>query len=90
LEITPPQLSKFLIQTIQKQALLAHQTLGCSGMSRSDFILVGKIPWILEINTIPGLTPTSLIPQEAQARGINYSQLLNILIKAAQARFHLK
>ncbi len=90
LEITPPQLSKFLIQTIQKQALLAHQTLGCSGMSRSDFILVGKIPWILEINTIPGLTPTSLIPQEAQARGINYSQLLDILITAAQTRFHLK
>jgi len=90
LEITPPKLPAQIIKEIQKEALKAHRVIGCSGMSRTDFIFDGKKLWILEINTIPGLTPTSLIPQEAQALGIDYSKLLDIIIEAAKRRFNLK
>jgi D-alanine-D-alanine ligase len=89
LEITPPKLPNRIIKEIQKEALKAHQVIGCSGMSRTDFIFDGKKLWILEINTIPGLTPTSLVPQEAQAMGISYSQMLDIIIEAAQYRFKI-
>jgi len=90
LEITPPKLPDRIIKEIQKEALKAHRVIGCSGMSRTDFIFDGKKLWILEINTIPGLTPTSLIPQEAQALGIDYSELLDIIIEAAKKKFNLK
>lgn len=90
LEITPPKLPATIIKEIQKQALLAHKVIGCSGMSRTDFIFDNRKLWILEINTIPGLTPTSLVPQEAQAMGINYSQMLDIIIGAALNRFKNK
>ncbi|MGB9763392.1 MAG: D-alanine--D-alanine ligase family protein [Minisyncoccia bacterium] len=89
LEITPPKLPPKIIKEIQQTALKAHQLIGCSGMSRSDFIFDGKKLWILEINTIPGLTPTSLIPQEAQALNIDYSHLLDYIIEAAIKRFNL-
>ncbi|MFA5392387.1 MAG: D-alanine--D-alanine ligase [Candidatus Paceibacterota bacterium] len=87
LEITPPKLPQKIIKEIQRQALLAHQVIGCSGMSRTDFIFDNKKLWILEINTIPGLTPTSLVPQETQALKITYSQMLDIIIEAAFKRF---
>jgi len=90
LEITPPKLPNKIIKEIQKQALLAHQVIGCSGMSRTDFIFDGNKLWILEINTIPGLTPTSLVPQEAQALGMSYSQMLDLIIEAAINRFKIK
>lgn len=90
LEITPPKLLAKTIKEIQNQALLAHQVIGCSGMSRTDFIFDGKKLWILEINTIPGLTPTSLVPQEAKAMGLDYSQMLDIVIEAAINRFKNK
>lgn len=90
LEITPPHLLEKIIKEIQRQALLAHRVIGCSGMSRTDFIFDNKKLWILEINTIPGLTPTSLVPQGAKALGISYSQMLDIIIEAAKNRFKLK
>jgi D-alanine-D-alanine ligase len=90
LEITPPKLPQKIIKEIQKQALLAHQVIGCSGMSRTDFIFDNKKLWILEINTIPGLTSTSLVPQGAQAMGISYPQMLDIIIEAAIKKFKIK
>jgi len=89
LEITPPKLPQKIIKEIQKQALLAHKIIDCSGMSRTDFIFDNKKLWVLEINTIPGLTPTSLVPQEAQALDISYSQMLDIIIEAAKIRFQI-
>lgn len=83
-EITPPEnLSKEVIQEIQRQAILAHQALGCKTFSRSDFILKNDILYILETNTIPGMTKFSLLPKGAKALGINFSELLDILIETS-------
>ncbi len=82
LEITPAQLPKSKIKTLQQMALKAHILLGCNGMSRSDFILKGSKFFILETNTIPGMTETSLLPQAAQAAGIDFPSLLDLIIKA--------
>lgn len=83
-ELTPPNLSKDLIKKIQMIALKSHKLLGCSGMSRTDMILGedGNI-YILELNTIPGLTESSLLPQQAAAMGIKFPQLLELIIKSA-------
>lgn len=83
-EITPPNLPKKIVKNIQMIALKAHKLLGCSGMSRTDMILTdaGNL-YVLELNTIPGMTETSLLPQQAAAMGINFPQLLEIIIKNA-------
>ena len=82
LEITPPQLPKSQIKALQVQALAAHKVLGCRGMSRSDFMMSGGKFYILETNTIPGMTQTSLLPQAAQVAGVNFPAMLDLIIKA--------
>ena len=86
-EITPPQLPPDVITAIQKITLVAHRAIGACGMSRTDMILAptGEL-FVLEINTIPGMTATSLLPQAAQAAGISFPQLLDHIIAAAQRR----
>ncbi len=81
-EITPAKLSKVLTKKIQNLAQIAHSALGCSGMSRSDFILKGSTFYILETNTIPGMTETSLLPQAAHAAGISFPKMLDGIINA--------
>ncbi len=83
-EITPARISKKLSKTIQDQAIKAHQALECQGYSRIDFILKNKtIPYILEVNTLPGLTSESLLPKAAKQAGIEFSELLDIIIDNA-------
>lgn len=82
-ELTPPRLSKEWVKKIQRTALVAHRALGCRGMSRTDFILSEKNLYILETNTIPGMTPTSLLPQEAKHDGYSFSAMLDMIIEAA-------
>jgi D-alanine-D-alanine ligase len=67
-------------------ALKAHKALGCRGMSRSDFILKGSELFILETNTIPGMTKTSLLPQAAKAAGISFPDMLDLIISAGRRR----
>lgn len=82
--IPPPGLSPKTLRAIKDTACYAHMTLGCSGISRSDFILgKDKKLYILEINTIPGMTPTSLLPQAAHAAGIDFSKIIDIMIASA-------
>ena len=73
-----------MIKKIQEVGALAHNIIGCSGMSRSDFILDenGKL-YILEINTIPGMTPTSLLPDAVKVAGISFSKFLDLIISSA-------
>lgn len=85
-EITPARLSKSQTASIQRLAKHAHHLLGCRGMSRSDFIFDGRRFWILELNTIPGLTETSLLPQGAAAAGIKFPKVLDLIIAAALRR----
>lgn len=82
--ICPAPLEEGLTSEIQDYAARAHCVLGCSGVSRSDFIIDsdGK-PWILETNTIPGMTPTSLLPDAARAAGISFPDLCTRLIELA-------
>ena len=81
--IPPPDMDKKTIKMIRDAARHAHRIIGCSGMSRTDFILGNDgTLHILEINTIPGMTATSLLPQSAVSIGINFSQLLDIIINA--------
>ena len=84
-EITPPRLSRKKVEELQNLALQAHKAIGARGLSRTDFILGqdGNF-YVLEINTLPGMTETSLLPQAAQAVGISFPELLDIIIENAQ------
>ena len=80
-EIIPARISKSLTQKAQDAALKAYQILGCRGFGRVDMILKEKDIYVLEVNTIPGLTPVSLFPKSAAAAGISYPQLLDKIIE---------
>jgi D-alanine-D-alanine ligase len=81
-EITPPRLPKKEVASLQRIALAAHRAIGARGFSRTDIIRDRKgKSFVLEINTIPGLTQTSLLPQQAKAAGISFSKLLEIIIE---------
>lgn len=83
-EITPPRISSKEIKKIQALALKAHRAIKARGMSRTDFIQDDRGQfYVLEINTIPGMTATSLLPQEAKAAGIEFPKLLDLIISAA-------
>lgn len=85
LEITPPRgLSEHVIQKIRKTALAAHEIIGARGFSRTDMMLDAEgVLFVLEINTIPGLTSGSLIPKAALAMGITFTKLVDIIVNAA-------
>ncbi len=87
--ICPAPIDDTLYDTLQQYAKLAHSTLECSGMSRSDFI-VGQdnTCWILETNTIPGMTKTSLLPDAAQAVGMSFGEVCTELVRLAFDRAH--
>ncbi len=86
-EIVPARLPNAVADEARRIACLCHRTLGCRGMSRSDMIVDSRgMIWTLEVNTIPGMTPTSLLPRSAQAAGYSFSQLLDKLIALALAR----
>jgi D-alanine-D-alanine ligase len=81
-EITPPEMDPTWIQKIRDLSLLAHRVLGCRGYSRTDFIVTEDgTPWILETNTLPGMTGTSLIPQQAGYSKISMVDLFTWLIQ---------
>lgn len=80
-EICPAPISNELTRHIQDITLKAHKALGLYGYSRADFIVDrDDNPWLLEVNTLPGMTPTSLLPQEAAANGINFPELIQQLL----------
>jgi D-alanine-D-alanine ligase len=86
-EVTPPNMPSDWIQKIQEYSLIAHNVLGCFGYSRTDFIVTEDgIPWILETNTLPGMTGTSLIPQQADAIGISMKEVFTWLVLQGLAR----
>ncbi len=82
-EVTPANLTPALTSQIMDMAAHVHEIVGCRGWSRSDFIIDGQGPVWLEVNTVPGLTPTSLYPQAAAAAGISYSDMVSMFIERA-------
>ncbi len=89
-EITPAEISPELTRQVQELAVKAHEVIGCSIWSRSDFIIGDDGPVWLEVNTVPGMTGTSLFPQAAAAHGISYEQLVGLFVDAAIAKFAKK
>lgn len=85
-EICPARISDALTQRAQAYAGAAHRALSCLDYSRTDMILHGEEIYVLETNTIPGMTQTSLLPLAAKAAGISFSQLLDKLIKLCMER----
>jgi D-alanine-D-alanine ligase len=86
-ELIPPRgLDRDAIAAVQAIALRCHRALGCDGMSRTDLIVGARGPRVLEVNTIPGLTGTSLLPQAAAAAGIPFPALLDRLLDLALER----
>ncbi|MFA4989695.1 MAG: D-alanine--D-alanine ligase [Candidatus Omnitrophota bacterium] len=80
----PAKISRRLTRQVKEAALSAHKLLGCSGCSRVDIILDEKnTPFVLEVNSIPGLTATSLLPKAAKKSGISFTALCLKLIKLA-------
>jgi len=84
-EITPAEISDELTAKVQEATVRVHQVVGCELWSRSDFILAGSDPVWIEINTIPGMTQTSLYPQAAAAAGISYSKLVELFVEVSIA-----
>jgi D-alanine-D-alanine ligase len=82
-EICPARIDDDLTRRVQALAVAAHQALFLKGYSRTDMILAGTDLFVLETNTIPGMTATSLYPQSAAAAGYSFSQLLDELIQLA-------
>ncbi|WEX86243.1 D-alanine--D-alanine ligase [Sinorhizobium garamanticum] len=86
--VIPAQISPNIYQKIQTLALKAHQAIGCRGVSRSDFRFddrgpgEGELIW-LEINTQPGMTPTSLVPEMAQHAGLQFGEFLRWMVEDA-------
>ena len=82
-EITPARISDDMTQKVSEIAKRAYEVLKMKGFSRSEFILVNGEPHMLEMNTIPGLTTESLIPQQAKAAGISLEDLFSNAIELA-------
>lgn len=82
-EVTPAEISDELTREIQTLALRAHRACGCSGITRTDFLLDEGKPVILEINTIPGMTRMSLIPRACAAAGLDFEAILDRVIGEA-------
>lgn len=85
-EICPARFEKEISEKIQGMAVLAHQSLGCQHYSRSDFIASTRGVFILETNTLPGLTSQSLFPKAAEAIGLSFPKLLDHLVTLARAK----
>ena len=82
-EITPAKLPLEWEKAAKKMAEKIYKTMGLRGITRTEFIFVDGIPHLLEINTIPGMTLQSIIPQQAEAAGISMEDLLTDLIETS-------
>jgi len=82
-EITPARISNIQLKNLDKTAKKIYNVLHMKGFSRSEFIFIGNSPYFLEINTVPGLTNESLLPQQAKAAGISLSDLFDNAIEMA-------
>ena len=85
-EVTPADLTKEVEQLVIETAKKVYESLGMSGFSRTDFIIMNDVPHFIEINTNPGLSPQSIFPQQAAHAQLNFADLLDNEIKLALKR----
>ncbi|MEW6541312.1 MAG: D-alanine--D-alanine ligase [Bacillota bacterium] len=84
--LIPPRVPREVQERVSDLALRAYLALGCRGFARVDLIVPGDEAYILEINTIPGLTDVSLFPDAARAAGMSFADLVERLVLLAQER----
>ena len=86
--IIPPRIDETIYEKAKETALQAHMALGCSGASRVDLMIDGKsgIPYVLEVNTLPGMTTTSLLPKIAQSAGLSFKDLVEEIVRLANKK----
>ena len=91
-EIVPARLPEDVLKQVQEIALKAHNLLGCQGATRTDMMIsqTGNTPYVLEVNTLPGMTSTSLLPNSAKAAGIDFDALVLWLVEDALQRYAAK
>lgn len=88
--IIPARLSDEMTEKTQEIALEAHRILGCCDFSRVDFIVQNEDVFVLEINTIPGMTELSDLPAEALEMGIDYNELVERILELAIRRYRIE
>jgi len=81
--VLPAEISEEMTKAVKDYAVKAHKACGCKGVSRVDFLIVGNIPYVLEINTSPGMTDLSDLPAQAKACGISYDELVGMILNNA-------
>jgi D-alanine-D-alanine ligase len=82
--ILPANLSEELTKKTKEIAIKAHEAAGCRGVSRVDFMISKEgVPYVIEINTSPGMTETSDLPAQSAVMGINYDNLVQIILNGA-------
>jgi D-alanine-D-alanine ligase len=82
-EVCPAEISAEVAKLVSDYAVAVFKGIGGRGFARVDMIIRNNLPYVLEINTIPGLTPNSLLPREAKAAGLSYGQMLDEIIRLA-------
>jgi D-alanine-D-alanine ligase len=86
--IIPARLSKEVTEATQQISVATHRIIGCSGFSRVDLVIKNsEMPYVLEINTIPGMTEISDLPAEAENIGMSYDELVMEILKSSIPRF---
>jgi D-alanine-D-alanine ligase len=85
-EVTPAEIDDTVMKKIQDVAVMCHKVLGCTSISRTDMIIKDDVLYVLEINTVPGMTKTSFIPQQARVCGYEMKDLITLLIKSTKSR----
>jgi D-alanine-D-alanine ligase len=81
-EVTPADMPESVTNEIQRLSRLVYDLLGCKGIVRVDFIVIGGKPWFLEINTVPGMTKESIVPKQAEAAGMDLEELYSMAVEA--------
>ena len=80
-EITPADLDERTVKKVNAMTLAAYKKLNCRGVVRIDFIVRDGEPYFIEVNTIPGMSAHSIIPQQAAAMGMSMSELFDLIIE---------
>lgn len=80
-EITPARITEQMTRLIQERTAYIYRLIGAKGIIRVDYIIAGDTPFVLEVNTTPGMTATSFIPQQVAAAGLNMGEVLSEIIE---------
>lgn len=87
-EITPAHIPENISSQVQRLTSTIYDLVGAKGIIRADFIIMNDIPYLLEVNTTPGMTETSFIPQQVKAAGLNMTDVLTEIIEYEYKKFN--